>query len=91
MPTFNTNAKLVLVSFNVQRGKYFAADLQPSDFILREDGHPRPFTIFEGPNTEHPLPLEFILLFDTTRVPAKVNNPFHWDPKVRLRIPRQLG
>jgi hypothetical protein len=65
-PTFNSNAKLVLVPFHVQRGKYFAADLQPSDFILREDGHPRPFTVFEGPNTEHPLPLELILLFDTT-------------------------
>ncbi len=65
-PTFDANAKLVLVPFHVQRGKYFAADLQPSDFILREDGHPRPFNIFEGPNTPHPLPLELILLFDTT-------------------------
>ena len=65
-PTFDSSAKLVLVPFNVERGKYFAADLQPSDFILREDGHPRPFTIFEGPNTANPLPLELILLFDTT-------------------------
>jgi hypothetical protein len=65
-PKFDSNAKLVLVPFHVQRGKYFAADLQPSDFILREDGHPRAFTTFEGPNTAHPLPLELILLFDTT-------------------------
>jgi hypothetical protein len=65
-PTFDSNAKLVLVPFHVQRGKYFAADLQPSDFILREDGHPRPFAVFEGPNTAHPLPLELLLLFDTT-------------------------
>lgn len=46
---FDSNIKLVLVPFNVQRGKFFAADLQPSDFILREDGHPREFTVFEGP------------------------------------------
>ncbi len=73
-PTFHSNAKLVLVPFHVQRGKYFAADLQPSDFILREDGHPRDFTVFEGPNTAHPLPLELILLFDTTpKDPAKEN------------------
>jgi len=70
--TFDANAKLVLVPFHVQRGKYFAADLQPADVILREDGHPLPFTTFEGPNTPHPLPLELILLFDTTRkVPVK--------------------
>jgi hypothetical protein len=43
--TFTSNAKLVLIPFNVQRGKYFAADLQPSDVILREDGHPRQFVV----------------------------------------------
>jgi hypothetical protein len=65
-PTFDSNTKLVLVPFHVERGKYFAADMQSSDFILREDGHPRPFMVFEGPNTEYPLPLELILLFDAT-------------------------
>jgi hypothetical protein len=83
-PMFGSDAKLVLVPFNVQRGKYFAADLQASDFILREDGHPRPFTVFEGPNTTHPLPLELILLFDTTpRVAASENRLLSaWrDPK----------
>jgi hypothetical protein len=70
-PTFGTTTKLVVVPFNVQRGKYFAADLQRSDFILREDGHPREFTVFEGPDTPHPLPLEFVLLFDTSKLPAK--------------------
>jgi hypothetical protein len=65
-PTFDSNARLVLVPFHVERGKYYAPDLQPSDFILREDGHPRPFTVFEGPNTANPLPLELVLLFDTT-------------------------
>ncbi len=64
--TFDANARLVLVPFNVQRGKFYAADLQRSDFLLREDGRPRDFTTFEGPNTPDPLPLELILLFDTT-------------------------
>ncbi len=81
-PTFDSTAKLVFVPFNVQRGKFFAADLQPSDVILREDGHPRPFTTFEGPNTPHPLPLELILLFDTTTFPPKaMANISHWNPK----------
>lgn len=71
-PTFDANTRMVLVPFHVQRGKFFAADLQPEDVVLREDGHPRPFTVFEGPNTPHPLPLELILLFDTTpKVPEK--------------------
>lgn len=72
-PTFNSDTRLVLVPFNVERGKSFAADLQPSDLILREDGHPRAFTTFEGPTTKHPLPLELVLLFDTTRVPANLS------------------
>ncbi len=57
--------------------------LQPSDFILREDGHPRPFTVFEGPRTENPLPLELILLFDTTpKAPGEHRlNWFPWDPQ----------
>ena len=70
----------MLVPFHVERGKYFAADLQASDFILREDGHPRPFTTFEGPHTEHPLPLELILLFDTTPKAPHELRMFPWDP-----------
>jgi hypothetical protein len=84
-PTFDSSTKLVLIPFHVERGKYFAADLQASDFILREDGHPRPFTVFEGPNSEHPLPLELILLFDTTpKAPEKDNrllSALELDPK----------
>jgi len=80
-PTFDANAKLVLLPFNVERGPYFVADLQPADFILREDGHPRDFTIFEGPKTENPLPLELILLFDTTVVPPRYESRmFKWNP-----------
>ncbi len=82
--TFRAETSTVLVPFNVQRGKYFAADLQPSDFVLLEDGHPRPFTVFEGPNTKHPLPLELILLFDTAKsAPKNHIGPFNavWDVK----------
>jgi len=91
-PTFDSNAKLVLVPFHVERGKYFAADLQASDFLLREDGHPRPFTVFEGPNTAHPLPLEMILLFDTTPrvVASKDGFPtpiWELDPKADYEFP----
>ncbi len=81
-PTFDSTAKLVLVPFHVERGKYYAADLQPSDFILHEDGHPREFTIFEGPNTSHPLPLELILLFDTTPKVAHQDGPAVFDMKL---------
>jgi len=81
-PKFDVNTKLVLVPFHVQRGKYFAADMQPSDFVLHEDGHPRQFSTFEGPNTAHPLPLELILLFDTTVLrPDRARTVGNWDPK----------
>ncbi len=88
VPTFDTNARLVLVPFNVERARYFATDLQPADFELREDGHPRPFTTFEGPNTAHPLPLELILLFDTTVARANPKSPslFDQDPKANYEF-----
>jgi VWFA-related protein len=66
---FQSVTNLVLVPFNVERGKYYAEDLQPSDFVLREDGSPRDFTIFEGPHTPHPVPLELDLLFDASVLP----------------------
>ncbi len=66
---FQAATNLVLVPFNVERGKYYAEDLQASDFILEENGHPRTFTIFEGPHTEHPVPLELDLLFDASVAP----------------------
>jgi hypothetical protein len=82
--TFQAAARLVLVPFKVARGKFLAGDLQPSDVILREDGRPRNFTVFEGPNTPNSLPLELILLFDSTKNPpqtAKMRVPNYWDAK----------
>lgn len=72
--TFRSATSLVVVSFNVERGRYYAEDLQASDFILREDGHPRGFSIFEGPHTVHPVPLELDLLFDASILPKKVKD-----------------
>jgi hypothetical protein len=66
---FQAATKLVLVPFQVERGKYYVEDLQASDFVLREDGHPRAFSVFEGPRTAHPVPLELDLLFDTSVLP----------------------
>lgn len=48
---------------------YYAEDLQASDFVLLENGHPHAFTIFEGPHTAHPVPLELDLLFDASVLP----------------------
>jgi hypothetical protein len=72
--TFQSATNLVLVPFNVERGMYYAEDLQASDFVLREDGHPRDFSIFLGPHTAHPVPLELDLLFDASVVPKDSKN-----------------
>jgi hypothetical protein len=68
-PVFSSESRLVLLSFNVQRGKYYAPDLKPEDVMLIEDGRPRAFTVFEGPSTGSRPPLELALLFDTTTLP----------------------
>ncbi len=67
--TFQSATNLVLVPFNIERGAYYAEDLQASDFVLLENGHARDFTIFEGPHTAHPIPLELDLLFDASVLP----------------------
>ncbi len=86
--TFRASAKLVLVPFNVARGKNLAADLQPSDVILREDGGPRNFTIFQGPNTPNAVPLDMILLFDSTKYPASKAQRLRswWDAKAAYKF-----
>jgi len=76
--------KLVLVPFAVERDKPLLAQVNPSELILREDGHPRPFTVFEGPGTAHQVPLELVLLFDTSKRPPKNPNltiESVWDAK----------
>ena len=80
--TFQSQASLVLVPFNVVRDKLFVPDLKSSDVVLLEDGHPRSFTAFEGPATGRRIPLELLLLFDTTTLPPSKPNSMrltHWD------------
>jgi VWFA-related protein len=78
--TFHAQTKLVLVPFNVARGKAFVPDLKSSDVVLLEDGKPRNFTVFEGPSTRSGLPLELVLLFDTTTL-LKSQKQTHWNRK----------
>jgi hypothetical protein len=61
---------LVLVPFHVTRGNTYVQDLKSGDVTLLEDGHPRDFSIFEGPDTQNHTPLELVLLFDTTIFPT---------------------
>src|SRR5579862_3938706 len=80
--TFQSQTSLVLVPFNVIRDKLFVPDLKSSDVELLEDGRPRSFTAFEGPATGRRIPLELLLLFDTTTLPPLKPNRFkltHWD------------
>lgn len=80
---FTSQSQLVLVPFNVTHEKLFVTDLKVDDVVLLQDGKPRPFTVFEGPSTPHRVPVELILLFDTTTLPPpKPDVPRlmrHWD------------
>jgi hypothetical protein len=94
-PTFSSEARLVLLSFNVQRGAYFAPDLKPEDVLLLEDGKPRAFTVFEGPGKGRRPPLELVLLFDTTTLPPaesklKVRDTY-WDRDSTYSFAAQWG
>ena len=82
-PTFHSETELVLTTFNVVRGLYFAPDVKPDDILLLVDGKPRGFTVFEGPGTGRRPPLDLVLLFDTTTFPppaSKIKVLYtHWD------------
>jgi hypothetical protein len=78
-PAFHSESELVLTTFNVLRGLYFAPDVKPDDVVLLQDGRPRSFSIFEGPRTGRRLPLELVLLFDTTTLPPPGSKiKVHW-------------
>jgi hypothetical protein len=68
-PAFHAQSDLVLVPFHVTRGNLYVQDWKAADAVLLEDGHPRDFTTFEGPDTKSQTPIELVLLFDTTIVP----------------------
>ncbi len=63
-PAFGSQVSLVMVPFQVSRGGHFSTDLNTDDFVLLEDGAPRQFNVFEGPQNNRPV--ELVLLFDTT-------------------------
>ncbi len=73
--TFQSQTRLVLLSFHVTHGKDYVTNLNPADFVLLEDGKPRDFTIFDSPATQGRMPLELVLLFDTN---PKIE--YFWDP-----------
>ena len=90
---FSAEARLVLVPFNVVRGKYFALDLKPEDVALLDKGKPRDFTVFEGPGTGR-SPLELVLLFDTTTLPPESILPVHithWDRQATYEFSNHWG
>ena len=64
-----------MVPFHVSRGNLYIQDLKAGDVVLLEDGHPRDFSIFEGPDTQHRTPVELVLLFDTTIFPTNWITP----------------
>jgi hypothetical protein len=71
-----------LVTFNIVHGGSFTRGLNREDIILLEDGKPRAFTTFEGADTQGRVPLDLILLFDTTTLPASTKQRpvlSHWD------------
>jgi hypothetical protein len=90
--SFQIQASLVLVPFNVVRDKAFVPDLKSSDVTLLEDGRPRSFTVFEGPATGRRIPLELLLLFDTTAIPPskpKTLISSHWDREATYAFTNQ--
>ena len=62
--TFRSDAQLALTGFHVVSKKQYVTGLSASDFELLVDGRPRPITAFEG--NQSSVPVEIILLFDTS-------------------------
>jgi len=62
-PTFRSAAALVALNVTVQdRGAKFVRDLQPSDFVVYEDGVKQDVRFFESTH----VPLDLIVLIDTS-------------------------
>ena len=83
-PVFQSQSRLVLLPFRVVQHKSFVTNLRQSDVVLLEDGKPRAFTIFDTPTSQARLPVELVLLFDTT---PKI--PILWDPSDVFRFVSQ--
>ena len=61
MPSFGSQVNLVRAPFQVSRSGHFVTDLKTHNFVLLEDGIPREFSVFEGPQNGRPV--ELVLLF----------------------------
>lgn len=79
--TFQSQTRLVLLSFHATHGKNYITDLKPADLVLLEDGKPRDFTIFDSPDTQGRMPLELVILFD-----ANPRIEYFWDPAAVFRF-----
>ncbi len=79
--TFQSQTRLVLLSFHVTHGKTYITDLKRADVVLLEDGKPLNFTIFDSPATQGRMPLELVLLFDANH---KID--YFWDPAAVFRF-----
>ena len=75
LPVFHAQSDLVTLLFQVSRNKHFNTDLTSADIVLLEDGAPRKFTVFEGPQDR--TPIELVLLFDVTTWPMGAD----WNPE----------
>ena len=64
VPTFRSDAQLVLTGFHVTAKKQYVSGLTVGVFELLVDGRPRPITTFEG--NQRGIPVEIVLLFDTS-------------------------
>jgi VWFA-related protein len=66
-PVFRTETTLALVRFHVVSRQHYVDNIRPGDILLLEDGVPRKFTLFEGgQSAKRIVPVEMILLFDTS-------------------------
>jgi len=66
-PVFRTETTLATVPFHVVQRHNYVVDLRADDIVLLEDGAPQQITFFEGGlRARRTLPVEMILLFDTS-------------------------
>jgi VWFA-related protein len=78
VPVFRSDTSLALIRFHVVRKRGYVDDLKAEDVILLEDGAPRKLAVFEGGRlTPRTIPIEMILLFDTS---GSVTNAGLLDP-----------
>jgi VWFA-related protein len=63
---FRADARLAVTSFRVSHGDHLVEGLRPEDVLLLEDGVPQKITLFESRAAASQVPLDLILLFDTS-------------------------